>query len=170
MAYNVKTSKNGEEGKCSGGWSHSSRLLLSQQLVAGRREWSGCWWWKGGCLFTMEWLSVGKNAAQLLWWGSWSKARNWGILQEVPCNWPTVTRGVILCEWGRSTYNRNPFFYIIYTLIYLFIYLGSFSCEAQLKKLTFVCSHILNKVIILNKHMLIFKFVYERSLLKLLLN
>ena len=34
---------------------------------------------------------------------------------------------------GRSTHNPNPSFYIIYIRIYLFIYLGSSSCEAQLR-------------------------------------
>ena len=34
---------------------------------------------------------------------------------------------------GRSTHNPNPSFYIIYTFIYLFIFLGSSSCEAQLR-------------------------------------
>ena len=47
---------------------------------------------------------------------------------------------------GRSTHNPNPSFYIIYTLIYLFIYLPRFIfLRGPTKKLTFVCSHILIK-------------------------
>ena len=34
---------------------------------------------------------------------------------------------------GRSTHNPNTSFYFIYLLIYLFIHLGSSSCEAQLR-------------------------------------
>ena len=33
---------------------------------------------------------------------------------------------------GRSTHSPNPSFYFIYLIVYLFIYLGSSSCDVQL--------------------------------------
>ena len=49
----------------------------------------------------------------------------------------------VLCE-GRSTQNRNPSVYTIYT--YLFIYLPRLIfLRGPTKKLTFVCSQILIK-------------------------
>ena len=102
-------------------WGRKAELLLRWLLTGGGRI-CGWWWWCAAV------AGVGKGMG----WSVSERERKWAA-------WFFVSE-------GRSTYNPNSSFYIIYTLIYLprFIFL-----RVPTKKLTFVCSHVLNKIIIL---------------------